>query len=236
MNNLPKYIDIHSHILPGLDDGPKDFESSLAILRLAAENQIGTIICTPHYKEGISGPPEMIDEAIEKLNLLIAIQGLEIKLHSGNEIYYTETALLALESGRAKTLAASDFVLVEFAPWAKWEDLLEGLFNLKSSGFVPILAHAERYECLTKGREEQKRVPIIRDYGIQIQINAEAVMEKTKFTKYLLKNGLADFVATDTHSNRRRGPYIKNCSTYLTKKYGAEYAGRLLYENARKLL
>ncbi|MCL2718118.1 MAG: hypothetical protein FWE14_04985 [Lachnospiraceae bacterium] len=249
MDKSQKYIDIHSHVLPGIDDGPRDFESAMALLRLAAENQIGTIICTPHYKEGMSGPQEKKDsfsineklndkavELINELNTRIAIEKLGIKLHSGNELFYTESALSALEEGRAKTLAASDFVLVEFAPWATWDELQDGLFNLKSSGYQPILAHAERYECLNKGREERNRVFTLRDYGIMIQINAEAVLEKTKFTKYLLKNELADFVATDAHSNRRRGPYLKVCGSYLNRKYGADYTSRLLYENARKLL
>jgi protein-tyrosine phosphatase len=233
--NQPKYIDIHSHVLPGLDDGPQDFESAVAILRLAAENRIGTIICTPHFKDGISDGSS-IGDLVKKLNERIASEGLGIKLHSGNEIFYTETALSALEEGRAKTLAASDFVLVEFTPWVTWGELQEGLFNLKSSGYRPILAHSERYECLNKGREERSRVSILRDYGILIQLNSEAVMEKTKFTKYLLKNELADFVATDAHSNRRRGPYLKACGAYLDKKYGREYTNRLLYENARNIL
>lgn len=234
---MERYIDIHSHILPGLDDGPRDLPSSLAMLRLAAENGIGTIICTPHYKEGkTENPPEQIDERIHELDIRIANEGLNIKLYSGTELFFTETALIALEKGQAKTLAASDFVLVEFIPWVTWEALQEGLFSLKSSGYQPILAHAERYECLIKGREERGRVHILRDYDILLQINAEAVMEKGKFTKYLLKNELADFVATDSHSNRRRGPYLKACGAYLHKKYGSEYTNRLLFENAAAIL
>jgi protein-tyrosine phosphatase len=212
-------------------------EGSLAMLRTAADNRIGTIICTPHYKEGkTETPPEKIDGLIHALEARMADEGLNIKLCGGTELFFTETALAALEKGQAKTLAASDFVLAEFVPWVTWEALQEGLFSLKGSGYRPILAHAERYECLIKGREERNRVHILRDYDILIQINAEAVMEKGKFTKYLLKNELADFVATDAHSNRRRGPYLLACGAYLSKKYGMEYAGRLLYGNARDIL
>ena len=236
MDNLEKFIDIHSHVLPGLDDGPRDVESAMEILRLAAMNQIGDIICTPHYIDGKSKyAPEQIDELINKLTVRIIDEGLGIKLHSGNEIFYTETALSALEGGQAKTLAASDFVLVEFAPWVRWQEMVEGLYHLKSAGYHPILAHTERYECLIKGRSERELVHTLREYGFMIQINAEAVMEKTKFTKYVLKNELADFVATDTHSSRTRGPYLKAAGAYLNKKYGTGYTSRLLYENARKL-
>jgi len=236
MDNLERFIDIHSHVLPGLDDGPRDVENTMEILRLAAMNQIGDIICTPHYIDGkLRYTPDRIDELVAKLNIRIIEEGLNIKLHSGNEIFYTETALSALEGGQAKTLAASDFVLVEFAPWVRWQELIEGLFHIQSAGYHPILAHTERYECLIKGRGERERVQTLRDYGFMIQINAEAVMEKTKFTKYVLKNELADFVATDTHSTRTRGPYLKATGAYLSKKYGTGYANRLLYENARKL-
>jgi len=237
MDNLFKFVDIHSHLLPGIDDGPRDVESAMAMLHLAARNRIGTIICTPHYKAGVTDYTSVdVDVLIKQLSVRITDEGLGIKLYSGNEIYYSEAALSALEGGQAKTLADSDFVLSEFAPWVRWEELQEGLFNLKSAGFRPILAHSERYECLTKSREERKRANILREYGILLQINAEAVMQKGKFTKYLLKNELADFVATDAHSNRRRGPYLKEASVYLEKKYGKVYTNRLLYGNADMII
>lgn len=231
---MESYIDIHSHILPQIDDGAKNFDVSMAMLRIAYADGIKDIILTPHYKPGRhNAGREKINTLAGRLRQEMIKEGKDIRLYMGNEIYYHDGMFREIEDGRAYTMAESSYILVEFGPMERFGYIRNGLYEALAHGFTPILAHAERYEGIV-GKPE--RVEELISLGSRIQINAGSIMGKTgisvkRFTKRLLKEGLVHFVASDAHDEDKRKPELAGCGSYISRKYGKEYAARLFYEN-----
>ena len=164
--------------------------------------------------------------------------GFQIKLYPGNEIYYRSEVPDLLEEGQIATLAGSRYVLVEFDPMTEYSYLRDGILKLDSYGYVPILAHTERYECLWKKKEKLQRV---KDHGGLIQVNASSFQgglfdEMAKRARYLMKNELLDFIGTDAHSTGKRSPRMKETASYLYKKLGDKKTNKILVENPRAVI
>lgn len=238
-DKMIEFIDIHSHILPGIDDGAENIEMSLNMLKIAAENGIGRIILTPHNKPGRhNAGREHIHMLTERLRQLCTEQEIKISLHYGNELYYRSELPEQIKEGKAMTLSDSSYVLVEFNPMDDYSYIRNGIYQLLSEGFKVILAHAERYNSLL-GRFD--RIEELSGMGCYIQMNAGSVMgdygyTAKKFTRGLLKRELAHFIATDSHNDKKRGPFIKDCARYLERKYGEDYMVMLLHDNPQHVL
>ena len=236
---MDSYIDIHSHILPGIDDGAENFEMSMRMLRTAEENGIGSIILTPHNKPGRhNASPESIQALLERLREEAVQNGIGVKLYAGNEIYYRSGVVEMLEERKACPMAGSSYVLLEFGPMDDYDYIRQGIYQVQSGGYQPILAHGERYESLASSL---KRVEGLVRMGCYIQVNAGSIMgdngfASRRFTRSLLKWELVHFVATDAHKDKGRAPYMRRCGEYLAKKFGEEYAGRLLRENPASVI
>ena len=236
---MDQYIDMHSHILPGVDDGAADYAMSMRMLRLAAAEHIGQIILTPHHKpmrRNVSR--EGMQKRMEKLREAIAEEKLPLQLYSGSELYYSSELLEELEKGEACTLADTPYLLIEFDPGEAFERIRNGLYQMLSGGYRPILAHAERYRSLAAKME---RVEELTQMGAYIQINAGSVTGKFGFqtrqaARQLLKTGQVHLAATDAHDEGRRGPFLKECGDYIRKKYGQEYERQLLSINPAKII
>lgn len=233
-------IDIHSHILPCLDDGAQSVEQSLRMFRIAANEGITEIIATPHcYGHKKSATPQRIQESVVQMQKELQQENIRIRLYVGNEIYYRYGVEEELEKGNIYTLAGSRYVLVEFHPGEDYPYILRGLNNLSCYGYSPILAHVERYENLfaKKGRVEE-----LKNTGVQMQINASSIVAKGFGNTYrsrafsLIKSQIADYVATDAHSDRHRAPFMQACETLLQKKVGHEYTQKLLAGNAEHIV
>lgn len=234
------YIDIHSHILPGVDDGAKNLAMSLQMLRIAQVQGIGEIILTPHNKpmhRNIS--PQSLLRHMEELQEAMQTGGINIRLYAGNEIYYRSDVVELLEQGEACTMAGSSYVLVEFNPMDDFEYIRNGIYQLMAGGFKPILAHVERYKGVVSsiGRAEE----LVR-MGCYLQVNAGSIIGKygymtKRFTKQMLKKRLVHFVATDAHRDEgNRAPYLQNCVKYIRGHYGEEYMRQLLQVHPRKVI
>lgn len=228
------YIDIHSHILPGIDDGAKDFAASMAMLQTAYDNEIRKIILTPHHKIGRhNARPDKIRELAGKIGEAAHAADMDITFYTGNELYYSSETVRALEEGTACTMAGSSYVLVEFGPMDSLEHIRGGIYQILSAGYCPIIAHAERYENVCAKVEH---VADLAAMGCYIQVNAGSVMGQygmgtKQFLKKLLKRELVHFIATDCHDGKRRSPRLMECARYMERKYGGEYVRRLLCEN-----
>lgn len=233
------FIDLHSHILPALDDGAGDLSKSREMLQIAYEEGIREIIATPHFfasKKNAS--VKRIKETILQVEMAMQEWGFGIKIYSGNEIYYRSEVAELLEEGNICTLADSSYVLVEFDPMTEYSYLRDGILKLNSYGYIPILAHAERYECLFQKKERLARV---KDHGGLIQVNSSSFRggvfdEMAKRAKYIMKNGLLDYVGTDAHSTGTRSPRMKETAFYLYKKLGNKRAEEILFENPRAII
>lgn len=231
---MKKFIDIHSHILPGADDGADSYETSMRMLKCAAADGILKIILTPHNKPGHRHMhlSKMAAEA-EELRNMMRKEGINIELHMGNELYYRNGLLDELGNGTAKTLAVSNYVLVEFNPLEDYDYIRNGLYSLLMGGYYPILAHVERYKNVCA---KKYGIDDLVEMGCYIQVNAGSVMgkfgQKTKrIVKNMLKRQLVHFIATDAHDLDKRAPSLSKCADYVRKKYGEDYSGKLFYEN-----
>ena len=233
------YTDIHCHILYGVDDGSPDKETSMEMLRMAYKEGIRKIILTPHYKPNHhNASPDRIDERLGVLKELLQKEGVDITLYPGNELLYFDEAVHLLNAGVINTMAYSRYVLTEFMPRDDYTYIKSALYGLLSGGYLPILAHIERYECMMSdldGAYELKRM------GIYIQVNAGSVEGKygraaKKYTRTLLEDDVVDFVASDAHNTKSRAPEFNKCIKYMEKKLGEETVKRIMTDNPRAVL
>lgn len=235
-----KLVDIHCHILPGVDDGSQSMGQSRQMLDLAWENGIRAIIATPHFMpEGRHPAPEKLRGMVEELREYAYTRQYDMEIYEGNEIYYHEEALKLLDEGMILPLAGSDYVLVEFSPADDARYIRNALVQLQSAGYEPILAHVERYMSLC--RKPYDRIGELRDMGVLIQVNTHSIEGKMgpvhkKTAHDLLKKRWVDFVATDAHSDRGRSHAIEDCVKILRRKYPADYVEDILGGKARRLL
>lgn len=234
------YIDIHSHVIPGADDGARSQEQSLRMLAVAAKNGIDRMILTPHNKAGHRNiSPAGIKRSVEQLQGLADDAGIAIQLYPGCEIFYREGVGEMLEEKLLCSLADGPYVLVEFMPSVEFSYIRAAVYELGGCGFIPILAHIERYQCLMKNIDN---AGYLLDRGAYLQINASCLegglseLRMKKAVKKLLKEQMIHFVATDAHNDTSRAPHMAECAAYLRKKCGHEYAARLLWENAWAVL
>ena len=233
------FIDIHSHILPALDDGAKNMDKTKEMLQMAYEEGIREIIATPHFfASRKSASVEQIRETIARVREEMEDWEFSIKLYPGNEIYYRSEVPELLENGEISTLADSQYVLVEFDPMTEYSYLRDGILKLDSYGYIQILAHVERYECLFEKKERLQRV---KDHGGLIQVNASSFQgglfdEMGKRARYIMKHELLDFVGTDSHSTGKRSPRIQETAAYLYKKLGSKGAEEILIKNPQAVI
>ncbi len=229
------YIDIHSHILPGLDDGSQSMEQTMEMLHIAEAEGITHIIATPHYKAGrFRADSEEINRLIEEVQKNAVLDGLKIRIYPGTEIYYRSELENRLDSGDIHTLNHTAHVLVEFSPFEDYAYIRNAAEEIFGIGYVPVIAHVERYQCLLK---DIKKVQELKNMGCGIQVNASSItgdfgLTAKRFTGKLLNLELIDYIGTDAHDIGKRKPAMQKCAERLFKKCSEAYAKKLLYKNA----
>ena len=239
MSNLQPTIDIHCHIMPGVDDGSPDMATSLEMLRIADKNGITHLILTPHHKpmhHNVS--PEHNVAYRKRLQEAATEAGIKAKLFSGNEIYYSDETMEELERGKICSLAGSDYVLVEFHPTNPYKAIQNAAGRVQAAGFIPIIAHVERYSDIVSHPD---RVRDLVEMGCFIQVNASSVMGKygfgiSHFTKKLLKEKMVHFIASDAHDTGRRAPQLLDCRNYVERKFGEDYGKKLFFTNPANVI
>ena len=234
------YIDIHTHILPGVDDGAESMAQSIRMAKQAAMEGFSDIILTPHQKadrrcvtyEGTLRRMTLLQEKVDELRI-------PVRFHPGAELFYRHGMEALLEEGRLHTLADSHYALVEFFPGEEYSYIRDALVRISSYGYLPILAHVERYLSVTSeaGRAQQLK----ENTGCFFQVNASSLTGDAGFAiksagRKIVRQGLADFVATDSHNDTGRSPRISHCAGWLEKKLGKQEAERLLIQNPRAVL
>lgn len=233
------YIDIHAHVLPGVDDGPESIEETMEIIDIAYNEGFRAIMATPHY--GVINPgydPAETERIRGQVAARVKERYPEMLILQGNELYYGSAVLEGLQDGRACTLAGSDYVLVEFDVNVPFGEMERGLSRLISSGYRPVLAHAERYSCI--GHDVDLVADLV-DQGVYIQINARTFLRKRldkkfAFCRKLVKNGLVHFAATDCHNTDSRKPVMDEVVGRLLKITDEETVRDLVFRNGIKVM
>lgn len=232
--------DIHSHIIFQVDDGSDSLETSLEILRREYQQGVTRIILTPHYHIGECTPEQkVIKEHFKQLAEHAKKILPEMKLYLGNEIMACHDMSDLLEQGAVNTLAGTRYVLVEFYPSVQYSLMEQLLKNLLNNGYIPVIAHCERYKCLRSVLKviNAKYIGHLIEMGAYMQVNTASVFgHDSKFASKLIDNDFLHFVASDVHNLGTRGVNWDKCVKHLNKKYNRKYIEQLLIKNPEKLL
>ncbi|MGN0371140.1 MAG: CpsB/CapC family capsule biosynthesis tyrosine phosphatase [Butyrivibrio sp.] len=226
--------DMHCHVIPAVDDGAADMNETRAMLDIAYKEGIRLMVVTPHYHIGkMKVSSDSLAAGVAQLKDICAQSYPGLKIYPGQEIYYYSDAVKDLNEKRASTIAGSRYVLLEYSTTVSFHELRDSVYEMVTEGYIPIIAHAERYGRL---HEDIDLVRQLIDDGAYIQINAGSVIGKSgntvkRFVKKLLKYHMVHFVATDAHDCKNRAPHIKVSVEYIRKKYGDEYAVELFLKN-----
>ena len=236
---MNQFVDIHCHILPGVDDGSQTPEETKAMLQKAWDEGIQIMVATPHYHNQ-RGKNDI--ELIKKQLLLTRKLAKEVhpkmQICLGMEIYYGEDVPELLKEGRVVSIRKSRYILVEFSPGDEFQYILNAVRKLQMSGHTVIIAHIERYNCL---RKDISNVEYLREMGAYLQVNTGSITGSygrsvKKFLREVLKAHLVQLVGTDAHGSERRTPKMQEAYKEVVKRCGEEYADQIFGQNAKKVL
>lgn len=228
-------IDAHCHVLPGVDDGARTMEESLRLLDLAYRQGITSVIATPHDRG--DGDCSKREELRERLQKTVRETLPDFCIYPGSETYYHEELPVRLEEKRAAALAGSSCVLVEFHPAVSYGTMFRGLRRLTGTGYVPVLAHMERYACLR--REEYLKELL--ESGCRFQMNFES-LQGSRFSaeaRWCRKQVLAGrifLMGTDMHRLDFRPPDIKQALKWMDGYMDPVLKKRMLYDNPMRVI
>ena len=225
-------IDIHSHLIPGVDDGSQSLEESLSLLKQAEQDGITELITTPHFMkngEFRTKAPELV----QRFNELKQVYKGPIKLHLGNELYIHPDLPELLEKGEVLTLAESETILVEF-PFQDYKDEYDEILYELALRYRVIIAHPERYSYVQDDPNFCLRW-LNEGYYLQANQNSLFKKETKKVLISMIEHGFVSFVASDAH-NEHRPCVLSESREFLAKEFGNTIAFQLIEENPRKIL
>ncbi len=234
-------IDLHCHILPGVDDGADSMNTALAMARDAWESGIRALVATPHCnKPGCRSnfyTPELGQQFV-RLQRAVRQSGMGLKIYPGMEIFVTRDFPRQLQEGKYLALGASQYLLVEFYFDESPEFMADALSAIREYGLKPVVAHPERYFCVQWEPEMAMRWA---DAGVVLQLNRGSIQGKLgqasmKCAWELLNAEKAHVVASDAHGSVSRRAELKSVLMDLGERLSWSYAARLLMENPRKIL
>ncbi len=233
-------IDIHTHIIPALDDGPPDMETSVGIGRLAASEGITAMISTSHSEEGAAVGYQGMNKRLDEVRAAWGEEGLNIRLELGLEIFLQPSTPAELKSGRVWPLAGSKYVLVEL-PYQPWPAYAEPtLFDLQLEGYVPILAHPERYTAI---QADPNLMYSLAERGVLAQVTAGALLGQQgdvarRCAEVLVRHNLVQILSSDTHgvTERKRTPALKAALGVVESLAGPDAAYAMVQTNPAAVL
>ena len=231
-------VDIHCHILYGLDDGSVSAEESVEMALLANKGGTEKIVVTPH--SNVTGSwqnlwnPEF-EKMIDLLNDKMKQVGCKLTFYPGQEIFCGENFLKLLSDGKLITINKSIYPLVEFDFYEHSASVYHKLEKLIAEGYTPVVAHPERYAFFCEDHDAAIR---LRNMGCLLQLNKGSIQGSFGRSAYdaakrMLDRSYADFVASDAHSPYRRTPYLGEAFEFVAENYSFDYAELLFNKNAQ---
>ena len=231
-------IDIHTHVLFGLDDGAQTLDESMTIIKKYLENGYKGVVATPHHYNGKYLPSkEAIIKSRQTILNKLKNQNINFEIYLGNEIFLDENTIHELENHEVFTLADSKYVLIEFPFLGKVTYAPSLIYQIQLSGYIPVLAHVERYQVT---KEEFDFIEKIYKTGALFQINLSSLKNENsqeyKMANKLLDKDMIQLVGTDTHSPERRNPDVKKELEYLKNKMGQNWYNEVVIGNPQKII
>lgn len=229
-------VDIHCHVLFGVDDGSADLNESIEMMRIAREGGTDSVFATPHCN--IPGSVrnywrEELSNRLKRLNTALLQEGIGVKVYSGQEIFATPETASLLDNGSLITLNSSRYALIEFDFEEYSVEAYAILQSVVSCGYVPIVAHPERYGFVYEEEDAARR---LKDIGCLLQINKGSLKgsfgtRARKSAYRLLDVELADFIASDAHGPYVRTPFLADARDAVADIYSEDYAELLFNVN-----
>lgn len=228
-------IDLHSHILPNICDGPKDIEVSLEMARIAVNDGITTLACTPHIYPGVyKNTTEIIQTAMESFQAELRSHSIPLKLVIGADTHMVVNVLEGLKSGRIPCLNHSQYFLLEPSHHVAVPHFVEQTVDIINAGYTPLITHPERLAWVEDHYSEF--VDAARQ-GAWIQITAGAIEGKfgkkaKAISERFLKDGLVHIIASDAHNLQHRQPVLSKAVKRAAEFVGKDEADRMVNERA----
>lgn len=222
VGQLPIKTDIHSHILPGIDDGSPDIETSLRLIRGLTELGIRKTIATPHViSDMYRNTPESINGALEKLRPALKEAGIDIEISAAAEYMLDDYFVKLLRSGTQLLALRDRIILTEQSYATAASNLNEISFELITAGYHPIMAHPERYHFY---HGDNSNYSHLKDMGFSLQVNLLSIVgyygkPVAKAARFMLEEGLVDYVGTDLHHDRHLAALSSPESLRILEKY-----------------
>lgn len=229
-------IDIHSHLLPGIDDGSKSWEVTLEMCRLAIQDGITHIVATPHSNDTYAYSRERVREMIAELDKKVGDQ-LAFSIGCDFHLSYDNIEEATAHPQRY-TIASAQYLLVELSDYGVPPQMNEGLFRLQGAGIVPIITHPERNAILQR---QPERVLEWVEKGCLVQVTASAVIGSwgalaKKTAEWLLEHEAVHVLATDAHDDKHRPPILSQARAVLSRRFGRDFARALVLDNPAAII
>lgn len=227
-------VDLHHHLLAGLDDGAPDLATSLKMARMAANDGITHIACTPHASSRYRFDPDRVQAALAELRQSISDAGIRLILGAGCDFHLSyDNVRDATENPRRYTINAGEYLLIELPDYGLPPTLEETFYSLRLAGMTPILTHPERNPSLQQ--DTSRLATWIRD-GMLTQVTASSVTglmgrKAQKLAERLLADRWVHFISTDAHNISNRPPHMRSACDHIASRYGDALAQKLCTEN-----
>lgn len=232
-------IDLHCHLLPGIDDGATDVATALSMARLAVADGIEHVVCTPHITPGVydnTGPD--IERRVEQLSAYLAQEGVPLTLWRGADVHVDPQLVRRLSDGSVPTLGQSRYFLLEPPHHVAPPRLPELVQELLKAGYTPIVTHPERLRWIESHYELITRMVKL---GALLQLTAGSITggfgrRPLYWSERMLDEGLVDVVATDAHSPTGRPPLLSPAREVIARRLGESEAFEMVYNRPARVL
>jgi len=227
-------VDIHHHLLPGLDDGADSMETSVAMARLAVAEGITHVVCTPHANGSFAFDPAVNAAKFKQLGARLASEGIALTLGRGCDFHVSYDNVRGAQADPARySINGLGYLLVEVPDYGLPPGLTETFYELQLVGLTPILTHPERNPTLQA--EPERMLDWLRG-GVLVQVTADSITghkgkPAARMANMLLEKRWVHFLATDAHNTSSRPPRMRAAHDAVAKKFGASYARSLCFSN-----
>jgi protein-tyrosine phosphatase len=233
-------IDIHCHIVPGVDDGPADMDEAEKMIDMMYADGINGVVATSHRNHPIDFKATLdYESSLSKLRDMALKKYPGFSIYSGAELYIKDGYLDVIDAEPYDfKIQNTDYVLVEFSADSTYETVSDAVYELSIRGLRPVLAHIDKYRDIW---EDEDKVDKLRQEGAYIQITGATLVGKygktmRKAMRKLVKRGYIDFIASDGHSPEKRRPLLNRAYKVVARDCSRAEAERIFRENPAELL